>query len=153
MINKTTLGRCKNSKKRYVQYPGKRTFGSCFWNGSTENFEIMFLDRCLIKNAALSVKYQDVWLLCLTLEKFNVDLAAPVYSIRQPVFCVHMRFFCTKLNRMKQKMLNATFWIGYSKNLLSKFLVEPVQIAESKRSFSGMKILEETWAFMNVCNG
>ena len=36
-----------------------------------------------------------------------------------------------------------------SKNFLSKFLVEPVRIAESKRLFSGMKILEETWAFMD----
>ena len=81
LIIELTFDRCANSTKSraiFHNFTRKRTFRSCFWNGSTENSEKMIFGY-LLENVAYI--FRSLWLLSSALEKVYIDPAIQIHPL------------------------------------------------------------------------
>ena len=99
----------------------KKTFGSCFWNGSTENFEISFL-WCLIQNR--SINSSGLVTVVFSFREITRRPSDPNASPAKNniLLSPHTVSPTKKLTRLKQKHLSAKFSARSPKNVFSRFL-------------------------------
>ena len=90
-------------KKRHVQtsrifFLEKKTFEACFWNGSTENLEMIFFGK---PNRKSTLKFRGLWLSSLASKLSHVNPATPVHPISKTMFFGSSCSFCHKTGLAK----------------------------------------------------
>ena len=102
-------------------YPGKKTFGSSFWNGFAQNFESMFFGE-------LKKMYHIIVRVCGCFGGIPRRRSDPSLShFRIMIFQVHKRVFWNKTGKARTKKSKLfSFSVRDPKKFFSKFLIKPI---------------------------
>ena len=151
MMIELTFDRCENPKKVTCHFHNfhlrKGTFGSCFWNGSAENLEILFFGYLTKKGNIRSSGFVAVMF-----SVGEMPRKSSKFTPSQKQCFLGPRAVSLAQNWIAKNKthLSVSSLVRYPKNFFSQVLVEPFCIVVVRGPFSRIKMMEEsTWLVSN----